>query len=95
MKTRIAKNSGRAIHSAIVWLKYTPRVLGKISVYWSMANVNSSENSQIHRSPNNSSNSAPATDAPIVCAAVFRIRITAIGRSILVLNPRQIAPIPG
>jgi hypothetical protein len=51
--------------------------------------VKTKENSQIHSSPQSSSNCEPAMEAPMVWAEVFRIKMKAIGRSILVLKDRQ------
>jgi len=48
--------------------------------------VKTSENTQIHSDPKSLSNSAPATEAPIVWAAVFKMRMLAIGRSMFVLK---------
>ena len=76
-------------------LKRTPSVFGRISVYWTMTRVKIRENSQIWLLPNNLSNCAPAMEAPNVCAAVLRIRITAIGFSISCLNLLQRRPING
>ena len=95
VKSTTAPCSGRAISGASTVFSCTPSVFGRISVNCSIANVNASENASSHSSPQSSSNCAPAMAAPIVCAVVLRMRMTAIGRSMRFLKLRQIAPARG
>jgi len=57
--------------------------------------VNASEKSPIYFEPIVALTAPPATAAPIVCAAVLTIRITAIGLSISCFSDWQTCPIRG
>ena len=71
--SRIVICKGCAASIITDWLKRIPSVFGKISVYCTISSVKPSEKTHIHEAPKSLSNWAPATAAPAVDSAEFRV----------------------